>query len=337
MKQVATPEINPKLLYRHTLRPEWGLAAFHHCAEDKRAFQFEDGKIRVFKTDYLHHLLPVDAPTERSARTLERLGAACHERTTAAAPAAGPKSLPVAAQVLLFSKLYPEGFVGAKWRKAKRGFNAKRRLKRHRNASVTEAQSALSYSALAAALASGGTKEAVDRLREMLRASDLVTPKEADSLNVKAEDAEHLITALHGLLYGENLPFAVRFERWVTALARPLRKTPSWSLATAPLTIIRPSEHVCVRGPMFARQAQWMAPRLASERQVSGRLYERWLAMANAVANELRLAGLAPRDLLDVYDFMAETMTPKKVREARELYEQQLVVPEVVESQLESA
>ncbi len=333
MKQVATPEIDPNLLYRHTLRPEWGLAAFHHRAEDKRAFQFEDGRIRVFRSDFLHHLQAVDAPTDRSARTLERLGAAGNERTKAAKPQSGPQSLPIAAQILLFSKLYPEGFVGAKWRKAKRGFNAKRRLKRHRNASVTEAQSTLSYSALAGALASGQAKEVADRLCEMLRASDLVTAKESKSLNVKADDAEQLITALHGLLYGENLPFAIRFERWVTALARPLKKTPSWSLATAPLTITRPSEHICVRASIFGRQAQWMAPRLVKERQVSGRLYERWLSMAKAVGEELKEAGLTPRDLLDVYDFMSETMTPKKVKEARELYENQLVVPEVAESQ----
>jgi len=333
MKQVATPEIDPNLLYRHTLRPEWGLAAFHHRTGDKRAFQFEDGRIRVFKCGYLHHLLVVDAPTVRSARTLERLGnSAGQERIASAAPKAAGNALPVAAQILLFSKLYPEGFVGAKWRQGKRGFNATRRLKRHRNASVTEAQSTLSYGALAGALASGRTKEVVDQLRTMLRASDLVTPKEADSLNVKAEDAKLLVAALHGLLYGEDAPMAIRFERWVTALERPLRKTPSWSLVTAPLSLACPGEHVCVRASNFARQAQWMAPLLVKERQVSGRLYERWLAMANAVADELRQAGLAPRDHLDVYDFMAETLKPKMVKAARELYETQLSAPEIAES-----
>lgn len=333
--KVVTPEINPNVLYRHKLRPEWGLAALHHRAEDKRAFQFEDGKIRIFKSGYLHHLLPVDAPTDRTARTLERLGNNVgHEPTKSAASKAGANALPVAAQILLFSDLYPEGFVGAAWRKTKRGFNASRRLKRHRNASVTEAQSTLSYSALAGALASSQTEEVVARLHAMLRASDLVTPKQADSLNkVKPEDAQRLITALHGLLYGEDAPLAIRFERWVTALERPLRKTPSWSLATAPLALTRPGEHVCVRTASFARQAQWMAPRLVKERQVSGRLYERWLAMANTVGDELRQAGLAPRDHLDIFDFMAETLTPKRMKEARELYERQLLVPEVVESQ----
>jgi hypothetical protein len=316
----ATSEPKPDLIYRHVDRPEWGLAAFLYSHEDKRAFQFEDGKVRLFKRGYFHHLQLVDAPAAQTARTLARLGQTSGARSSTTTTKAD--ALPIAAQRALFAELYPKGFAGARWRKSKRGFDARRRLKRHRNPSITEAHELLNQRSLATALAEDRSSQLRVALVDLLEKTNLVTARDLSALKESSgvNDRE-LVVALHGVLYGENETLAIRFERWLTELSKSCGKAPSWPVATAPLALALPGSYVCVQSSTFARQAQWMAPNLAGEKQVTGFNYERWLGMIEGVAADLRSAGLTPADNLDVYDFIAETMTPKKMERARQLFD----------------
>jgi hypothetical protein len=42
--------------------------------------------------------------------------------------------------------------------------------------------------------------------------------------------------------------------------------------------------------------------------------------MAKMVGDELESAGLAPRDMIDVYDFIVDTLTPKNIEKARAMH-----------------
>jgi hypothetical protein len=322
MEQVETQPNEKDLIYRHALRPEWGLAVLVDSEDDKSTFQFEDGKVRVFKRAYLHHMQTVDAPADETARTLARLGAS-EAKKPANETGKTEAALPLDAQIMLFQSLYPEGFSDEKWQNTRRGSADQRRLKRHRQAALDEASEFLAEKPLAEAIAQGRHAEVMTRLAALLEATDLVTKAQVAPLCIAAEEgkrAADFVSMLYALLYTSEDPLSIRFERWVTELEMSCGGTPSWTLATAPLALARPDEHVPVRPASFARQAAWMAPQLAKEREVKGRSYERWLDMTRRVVEALRGADLAPQDNLDVYDFMLETLTPKRMDQARELY-----------------
>ena len=85
---------------------------------------------------------------------------------------------------------------------------------------------------------------------------------------------------------------------------------PGWELSTALSALLYPSDQVCVHPARFKQQAMWMAPRLEHPKKPDGASYHRYLAMVQGVRDRLVKAGLTPRDLLDVYDFMLTTLTP---------------------------
>jgi hypothetical protein len=53
-----------------------------------------------------------------------------------------------------------------------------------------------------------------------------------------------------------------------------------------------------------------MAPRLEHTPRPDGETYVAYLSMAQAVRNHLAEAELPPKDLLDVHDFIYETLRP---------------------------
>jgi hypothetical protein len=332
------PEKN--LIYLHEKRPEWGHALFVNQQEDKQTYQFEDGKVRVFKRAYCGYLKPVDAPADQTARTLARLGAhvQAHQVTKATRE---QSALPFDAQVDYFRSLYPNGFSGTKWKKAKRGFDAKRRLKRHRNPAIQDVQKLLGEVQLSSALARGEAMTLVNELVSALEANNLLTKRQLSGLHsVDEAGARSIISALKGVLYDEPEALQVAFERWLTALSHATNSSPSFELATAPLALAQPSRHVCIRRASFARQASWMSPRLASERRVSGVVYLRWLDMVDRISAELREQGLVPQDHLDVYDFIVDTMKPKAIEAAKALAEERengTAVPELEDAESMSA
>lgn len=321
MEQEPITENQERILFKHTMRPLWGLAVLAYEDDDKKAFQFEDGKVRLFKNEYLKFLQAVDAPLDQSARTLARLGA---QNDTSADAKAGESTgtvLPIDAQIMYFSEKYAEGFASGTWQATRRGVGALKRLKRHRNPAIAEAQSFLNREEMTRLMQAGEHAQIVAQLVHALDGCDLVSKKMASDIAVVYEErAIPLVQALFALLHETEEALAVRFERWYTELQRVCHSTPSFNLATAPLALAKPEEHICVRSAPFLRQAAWMAPRLASDRAVTGRNYQRWLEMATQMRAILDKAGLQVGDNLDLHDFISETMTPKSIEAARALH-----------------
>lgn len=325
MNQETTTTTEHSALYQHTTCKHWGLAILAWESDSKRAYQFQDGKLRVFKKGYYHFFEEVDRPLDRVANvmtTLERgldvsnarLEARRAQRDVERHSVTGTT---LAKQVWLFGRSYEGGFTGDEWMSKQRGAGAKRRLKRHRNGAITHAQTVLSACELDELIEAGHYQDIVTRVVDVLLATDLVVKAQVKQISCATDDlARHFASAVRDLLYGED-SYSVRFEKFVAALARVIGKEPSWQLATALPALVHPNQHVCIRLTVFKAQAAWMAPRIAYVKRPNAPLYQRYLKMAQTVSDDLKKAGHDPRDLIDVYDFMLVTLRPS----ARKQYE----------------
>ncbi len=322
--QQATSNIDQKsskkhgVLYQHKARPEWGLAVLAWERGDKRGYQFEDGKLRVFKKGYFKLLEAVDQEPEESTSVAQALQRRIGWRQQAPATATRTRvnSVPFEQQIAYFEELYPKGFQGSKWAKEKRGIDSKRRLKRHREEAVIEARNILGQERLRERLDAGESAGVIQSLIALCDETDLITKRQSQPLSkVGEENAQEVAEGLYELLYGEER-LAIRFERFVDTLARVTRKKPSWQLATVFLALTQPKDHVCVKPRNFKTQAASMSQGLKVTAVPSAPVYERLRDMAAEVRDQLVEADYRPRDLLDVYDFMDTTLSPKSGKAA---------------------
>lgn len=299
----TTSAQNSQILYRHTKRPGWGLAVVAWDQVDKRGYQFEDGKLRVFTHDFYRMLEEVDPPADQTRRVLEQLGRAMGRRE--AVRSKGGVLVPVAEQIAYFKEQYPDGFSGDAWTRKMRGDGAKTVLKRHRDPTLTRARERLAPKKLKRLINARQYDAVVDSLVDVLEQTNLVTSGKLGPLRSATQRRREAIAlALPQLLYGEG-PFASRFDELVRGIGEP-----SWELATAPMALVYPEAHACIKPGVFNQQALWMAPHFAHSRRPTGETYQRYLKMALAVSRLLEEAGVPPRDLLDVHDFIDLTLRP---------------------------
>lgn len=291
-------------LYRHIKRPRWGLAVLAWDHLDKRGYQFEDGKLRVFNSDFYRLLEEVDPPADRARQVLEQLGHAV-ERNEAVKSSKEDVLIPIAEQIAYFKELYPDGFAGDAWTSKMRGRAAKTALKRHRDPVVKRARERLASERLERLIDAQKYDGVIESLIDVLVQTDLVSASKLKPLrSVPHRHQEALAIALQGLLNSDGA-FASRFDDFVRSIGEP-----DWELATAPLTLVDPERHVCIKSIVFKQQALWMAPQLEHARLPTARTYQRYQQMAQAVFEQLVEAGLNPRDLLDVHDFIYLTLRP---------------------------
>lgn len=301
-------------LYQHTKRPEWGLAILAWDRGSRRAFQFEDGKLRVFKQGYYEMVKEVDRQVERASETvaeLERkLGAARSPGLAAAAHTTEEAPIRFEDQLRIFAIEYPEGFKDLAWSRGKRGEEGGRRLKRHRDAAIKEAQRSLSEERLTGLLDEEKFDDILDDAVAILDSTDLVTRKQTQLVTGLAPAMRRGFA--HGLveLLFADAAYQLRFERFVAALSRSRRGTPAWQLVTTLPALVHPTEHVCVRPASLRKQALQLIPDFSYSTTPNAPLYTRFLEVAQKTREALEAAGQAPRDLLDVHDFIAETMRP---------------------------
>lgn len=304
-------------LYSHRKGDDWGLAIMAWERGPRRAYQFEDGRLRVFKKGYYDLLEEVDAPADRAMRVIAELqrklgvAAAAAAGTSGAGAARTRPDISFEQQLAIFATKYPEGFADPNWIDSHRGDPDKgRRLKRHRVRAITAAQQLLSSDALEAVIDEQRASEIHASVVELLTSTDLVSAKQLDPLR-QLPAARHaaFVSRLRDLLHGDDV-YELRFERFVATLALVHGAGPSWQLATALPALAVPDQHVCVRPATLRKQAEWMAPRLTFTKTPHGPLCARFDEMAVAVSKQLEEAGLEPADLLDVYDFMRETLSP---------------------------
>ena len=302
-------------LYQHTKRPGWGLAILAWERNNRRAFQFEDGKLRLIKDGYYHLMKEVDRPADTAMDTVvglqDKLGVSVARREIVDdAKAKGKKILTLQDQIQIFEILYPGGFQGEKWSTEIRGEGDIRRLKRHRTPAIEDAQETLDKNKLEELLAAGDFSAILEAFVGLLKRTSLVRPVHLEPVkNLPADREELFAEALVSYLFGEG-GYAARFDALVDAICSKDKENCSWPLITAPAALLHPKQQVCVRPSSFRRQAKWMAPRLEVSSIPEGRQYIRFRTMAKSVFKNLKDAGLEPRDLIDVYDFILRTLKP---------------------------
>jgi hypothetical protein len=209
--------------------------------------------------------------------------------------------------------MYPDGFGGDAWRKQHRGAKTKRRLKRHRDAALDDADDNLGADLLDRLLAQGAYAEVRDRVVGVVDRTDLVTTSHSKSLR-DAQPSEELARALRDFIHGDATEGA-RFDRLRSALGRAGANGSSWPLLTGLRALTHPGEHVCVRPSVLKPQAKVMGHKRRLGTKPTPKSYARCLAVAEAVRDALTQRGHAPRDFLDVYDFVWVTMRPAARKE----------------------
>ena len=299
-------------LYQHAARPEWGGALIAWERDGKRGYQFEDGRLRIFTPDHYHLLEPIDASTDRVRTLRALLGMPAEKPAEATTPATDAPSLDE--QVEYFRANYPGGFSGAKWRAEHRGGGGRSR-KRHRDPAIALARKQLTQAHLASCLEGRRDRDGVASLANVLGESDLVPWAHVRCLpELPPNRAGALLVGLFDLLFGRS-SLQVRMTQWVHALHRGTDRKPTWPLATAPLALFSPGQHICVHRASFIAQAPAMELRPRVAVSPTGTEYAPLLAMAERLREHLTSVECVPADLFDVHDFMALTLSAAAARE----------------------
>lgn len=291
-------------IYRHDRRPEWGVAIMAWEKNGRRAYQFEDGRLRRFKEGYYSLMQPAGQVEESEALVADLQAAIEAKRGSP-----GKQLDPVASfddQVKYFEEMYPEGFKDEKWVVDHRSDG--RALKRHRDPSSQATQEKLSEERCDELMAADRHAELVEAALEILAGTDLVALRDVKVLR-KMEDAQQKEYAeiLRDLLHGDA-DYGQRFKRYVEFLEEILDGRPSWRLATALQALMDPEYHVCVRRSAFIRQAASIAPKAKYTKKPRRRSYANFRRVATAAQTRLEAADHEPRDLLDIYDFIWNTL-----------------------------
>ncbi len=305
LQPAATP------LVLHSKKQEWGRALLLWRREEKRAYQFEDGSMRVFAERFCSLLQPALRPDPALRAQLRDQAVANGHVGARKGPGKGRAHqgpMPtVADQAEVFENLFDGGFEGEAWRNACRAAEGRRSLKRHVDPAVERAQVDLSQAALRAHLESGNPRAVVDAIMNVVGMTTLATKTQRTAisdLNVDDALALAFINYLHDIRTGAQGPLdKLRLE-----LARhDLKKVP-WTVLTAAKALLHPDMHLFVRPTAVRQQAKLLMPNFKLSSVPTPECYARCLEMAVGIRNELRAAGFAPRDLLDVAEFMRVTL-----------------------------
>lgn len=304
---VQSPE-----LYRHVKKPEWGLAVLTAVEETRKRFLFEDGQQRAIAHEYTHLMEPVQDAQNGMARlaqlTEERDLEAARARRAMASGNADKKLRTLPEQIEILVHKY-EDFNTEKWQSAYR-VREKRRLKRHRDPAIADAKEKLSPEVLSAAVEQGRHEEVFQDFVDLLEKTDLVSAKK-DVVKLRAmspDEKSRVIEAFTRWVCdfegAENSLDG--FDPWVDSLG----EAASWGLATAPAALLFPIQLIPVNMNAFKKQAQWMAPNLRATKHPTARCYASLLSMAHTIFRRLLQSELNPQDMLDVHDFVVETLKP---------------------------
>jgi hypothetical protein len=295
-------------LYRHKKREQWGVAVFLWERDGKRAFRFADGEVRVFKKGFYQLMVPAPVPADGSAEEL---------RAKVRASQAGKKEeiIPtVGDQLVLLLKDYPKGFTGDAWRDKHRGGG--RRLKRHRDPAIKQAREVLSADRIGELHKHGDYAGVLDSLVEVLAATDLVPSAHVNKLKETKPTKEFSAT----ILAMAKDPDGTTLRMLQAALVGAQGPATSWQILTAPLALLAPHKHLCVRPSVFGVQGKIVMPRFNAPKRASEAAYQRYLDVARLVEEELEALEHPPLDLLDLHDFVWMTLRPAAREELERIH-----------------
>ena len=310
-------------LFRHAKRKHWGVAALLWDRNGKRGYQFSDGKLRVFKQGFYHLFESAVAPGDGSAkavRRLARLARANHLTEATRVPT-------LRDQILMFRREFPEGFASKAWQRKYRGTGKGKRLKRHREPAILEAQQ-LSAEQLAPLIESFSWPEIHVRLVRVVSSSDLVPSGQLRKLEALKPSRELSLSLRDWVAGHHGEDDEAELDRRFNHLARVLGSAGGWPTITAIAGLLDPEHHTCVRPSVYETQAKMLLPNFSLAKRPRYVNYQHYLHVAHTVYDELDNAGLQPADLLDVYDFIWETLRPA----AREQLTHQQELPPLLQA-----
>jgi hypothetical protein len=304
-----TPFEHDGELYRHSKRPQWGIAILAWDHGDVRAYQFEDGRLRKFKKGYFKLMETVDEVRGSRESLVTNLTAAVKSKRNRDDDAEELDPVaPFKAQVELFLKIYPGGFQDDEWIAEHRGRDSGSDLKRHREPVIQAVRDNLSADQCQEYLQDENFGGLVESVRSILSRTDLVSLTHIRVLKGLDPDEEKAVAeSIADLLHGDE-DFKIRFRGYVRVLTDIIGTRPSWRMATVLPALAFPQDHVCVRHSAFLRQAASISPKSKYSRQARVGPYQSFRQVAIAVRKRLQAAGQEPRDLLDVYDFVWTTL-----------------------------
>ncbi len=316
-----------RVFVKHPGCPQWGLGYLVEERDEKRFYEFEDGQTHSIAKPFWPKLEPVQLP-EPEATEMEAKISRLHNKPTEKKRARPTR---VAAttfdeQLARFAKEFPGGFTGDIFTAEERGVAAlpggppseasppsrKKLPKAYKEQAIGAAQATLEKAEVEALLAAGKHGEIIDRVKRVHQAAGGLLHPLGDLIPFGKMPAEHqaaFAEAVVGLLFGAD-EYGPRFAKVVAALGED--KLNTWPLATVLSALVQPTEHVFVKPSFFEKQAAVIGYKLAYDRSPTPEGYARMLGLAREVEKRLGEAGVAPRDLLDVYSFIWRMNTPPK-------------------------
>lgn len=285
-------------LYRHRKRDQWGVAVFLWERDSKRAFRFADGEVRVFKEGFYQLMVPAPTPEDGSADELRA-------KVLASANGGKEQIIPlVRDQLMLVLETYEDGFIGETWREKHRGGG--RRLKRHRDPAIKEARELLDGKRIAELYEHGDYTGVLDSLVKVLSGSDLVPSSHVAKLK-KTNPSKEFARAFVDITKD---PAEATLRQVQTAFVAAGGPATSWQVLSAPLALLVPHKHLCVRPSVFGFQGKIVHARFNPPKRANEAGYQRYLEVVRLVEEKLTELGHAPPDLLDVHDFVWMTLRP---------------------------
>lgn len=303
------------VFFHHSVRPEWGLAIMTAEFGSKRRYQFEDGQLRTIAQGYYHMLEAATAPTDANSRMaqllVERDLGRARRRLDELPKAMQQEMVALRQQIDWFERTYPNGFAGDAWIAAHRSRATGKQLKRHRDTVLEDAKALLSREALVALTTPEAAVEWQSALAALLKRTDCARKQDVESV-IGTEEPLRLVRALERWLYVDTSS-----SRAFHDVAHALMK-PTWSLVTTIAALARPDEHVAVSTAAFTRLASFVNPEIE---RLGGcpdrRTYDAILNMTALVRLRLEQRGHEPLDLMDVRDFIVDSLRPKVMQEIK--------------------
>lgn len=280
-------------LFRHRTRADWGVSVLSGERDGKRTYLFEGGEERLLGREGIDMMVKISPLSPEQQSTLARLTALVARRqgVPASSKAAGAILLD---QITLLRRAFPRGMADSAWQSDKRAAHARAAL-------VPEAQKSLSLNSLDSRLKAQQFDAIWADATQLLGDAGWVP---ADQLKpAPAPGVASLAGAVRELLHG-SATIEQRVDRFSTTFKAALGRPPRWETCTGLLTLLTPDSHVLVDLASFRNLLKLLGSKGALPHSPSGAGYVRCLNAARMVASKLVELGEAPRDLLDVHDFV---------------------------------
>lgn len=313
----------PPLIVKHSACPEWGLGYLVEERDDKRIYDFEDGRNHSIAKAFWSKLEPVELGSAEARALEKKVRGLRDQRPTPGKPkprAVAPVFPSFEAQVKRFEEIFPGGFTGEKFVQEERGGGeesgggaaGKKAAKGFKTGAIETTRKLLSREEMDRQIASGAFGEVVANIKAVHKAAGNLLHPLGDLIpfgKMPAENQQAFVEAAREMLHGSG-PVEERFDKLVAALAQSNLAT--WPLATVLGALYAPEEHVFVKPSFYEKQAALLGFDLRYERVPSSAAYGRMQALTREVEKRLVARGHAPRDQMDVYAFIWRTLSPQK-------------------------